>query len=616
MELQLDNEDIRLVKELLEKKQVTISAQEIREHIQQLQDCQQSFPILSQKAMLVQLLHIYHSTGKKEVLLLDELELGDGKQHVPIRIILGVLAEDWPGMSNSILGIVHHRKRNVQYVRGITLEDGKKAIGIVILSFRLDTKDDYKEFRREKKRLLDNIKSASQGSTSKFLLLDDEAVKYEIYNEIIKKIYKIYHNPNLVQIIEESGEAHKFVSSRSREYLEERDLGDLARLIVDNYSYQNLVLSGYTDKIIKIKNFQTETEKLTGITFICKEMLFSVEDFLRMLDFIVPDHILKHHKSFVTREGIMVYRVEIADRYGKPLSTDLSKSLENSMERLVAISCDNEFSKLKSVGGSEHYARAIIPFLREEVKKTGLSQVFFNVERKTDFVIFIKLIVVSRLKTKKKRIYDLIFKLSRVHGIDIISTVPPKIYGESGVDIVKLKVNLVDFRSVKAIYVKLKEIIGKIYGDIRDFDEGFREMYISRLNQLLENLPKVNPVLVRDIFFSIDELYRFEIPQELLMEVITLCAQAVDEAKSENCDKLIVKHKTLPTQNGTLIVVSYEEYRKLLSKVVNHLRDTALYFIKIEWNQRFFLLMFLKQEDKPLEENFITKITKEIKELV
>ena len=488
---------------------------------------------------------------------------------------------------------------------------------MVILSFQITKEEEYREYLAEKKNLCDKIKVAARGSTDKYLFLDDEAVKFDIYNDIMKKIFKIYHNSNLVKIIEESGEALKFVSSRSREYLEERDIGDLAKLIVDNYSHQNLIVSGYADEIVKVKNFTTKFEKLTGITFICREVLFSVEGFLRMLEFIVPGHVIKHHKSYVTMDGVMVYRVEIVDRYGKALSSELIKSIEKSMDKLINISCSKEFSKLKSVGGIEHYARAIIPFLMEELKETQLTQVFFNVERKTEFIINIKLIIVSSYKSPTKRLYDLIYGMSLEPGIGIVSTIPTKVYGRKvEVDILKLKVNLVEFSSIKEIYTSLKKIIAKVYGDIRDFDEGFREIYIKILNQLLEKLNTVNPALIRDIFFSIDDIYRIEIPQNLLMELILLCAEALEEAKEECCDKIIVKWKNVKTPKKTIFVVSYEEQRKVLSKLIKKLNDITFYCTKIEWNQRNYLIMILSRKNEALDKDFIKELKTDIKKFI
>jgi len=141
-------------------------------------------------------------------------------------------------------------------------------------------------------------------------------------------------------------------------------------------------------------------------------------------------------------------------------------------------------------------------------------------------------------------------------------------------------------------------------------------MYISDLNLLLESLNDINPALVRDIYFSIDELHRIEIPRDLLMEAVKLCAAAVEDAKEDCCDKLIVKHKNMPDASGTIILVSYEEHRKLLSKIIKKLKDITLYFSKTEWNQRYYVLMFLGRDKKPLKADFIAELEHDIKSIV
>ena len=460
-----------------------------------------------------------------------------------VTFILGALAEDWPGMSNSILGIVHHKKRNVIFIKGFTMKDRNKTLGLVILAFQLQSGDEYQEFLQEKKEIITEIRDAAQGSTGKYHLLDDEAVKFEIYDKMMRKIREIYHSPELLNVIEESGEVMKFVSSRSREYLEERTIKDLSQLALNNYIYQNLIRSGEAEEIIKIKNFNTIKEELTGISFVCRENLFSIEDFLKTLNHLVPDHVIRHHKSYVTKDGVLVYRIEIVDRNGNPLDSRLSKSIEASMDKLIAISCNQKFTKLKSVGGIEHYARAILPFLTEEIKRTKLTQVFINVDKKTEFSIDIKLIIVG-FKSGKKRIYSLISRLSTVPGIDVSSSVPPKIRSNRiEIDILKLKVNLSEFNSIKEIYEAIKSIVKKLYGDIRDFDEGFRDIYIKVLNQLLEELKDVNTGLIREIFFNIDELYKLEISPNLLLELIKLCAASVEESKEIDTEKILYKYK-------------------------------------------------------------------------
>jgi hypothetical protein len=601
MNLILTDDEIVELKNLLQKKHIKISKRKIKSQWDKIANAHQRFPIPQQRALLVQLLDNYDTTQKKVVILLEE----QGGNGVPPTFFLGALAEDWPGMSNSILGIIHHKKRNVIFMKGFTLDYEDKILGIVILAFRLRARKEYEEFLLEKKDIIAEIRAAAQGSTGKYHLLDDEAVKFEIYDKIMRKVKELYHNSELVNVIEESGEVLKFVSSRSREYLDDRKIKDLAQLILNNYIYQNEIRSGETEEVVKIKNFETRTEELTGISFVCRENLFSIEDFLKTLNHIVPDHIIRHHKSYSTKDGILVYRTEIVDRNGKPLDAKLVKSIEASMDKLIAISCNQQFTKLKSIGGIEHYARAILPFLTEELKTTKLTQVFINVDKKTEFSIDIKLIIVS-FKSKKKRMHALISRLSLVPGIYISSSIPPKIRSNIvEINILQLKVNLSEFSSIKEIYESIKTIVRKLYGDIRDFDEGFRDIYIKILNQLLEKLKTVNSGLIKEIFFNIDELYKVEISPNLLLGLIRLCADAVDESKDIPTEKILYKYKHVPDSHRTVLIISFVNHKRLLSRLVQKLVDVDIYFTKIEWDQRSYLIMILSENNNELEDDFI-----------
>ncbi len=607
----LKDEHITHLKEVLKTRHIRISAKEIKSKIDKIVASQEIFPLDEQQALLIKLLHGYEKLKKKEVIILEEL----GHKHIPATIVLGAVAEDWPGMSNAILGIVHHKEHNVLFIKGFTVEYKEKKVGIVILCFQLETGEEYGRFVKEKKEMLANMREAAHGSRGKCEFLEDEAIKFEIYNNIMKRFMELYSNSSLIKIIEESGEALKFVTSRSREYLEDRSIKELANLVINNYIYQNMIRSGVTDEIIKIKNFKTQRRELTGITFLCREGMVSIEDFLLTLNHIVPDHIIKHHKSFVTVDGVLVYRIEIVDRYEKPLSAKLIKSVEKSLEKLIAISHSKKFSKMKAIGGFEHYARAIIPFLIEEYKKTKLTQVFIDTARGTEFSITIKLVVVGG-KSRKKRIHQLSSKVALLSGVTIISAIPTKVYGKVEINILKLRVNLSEFSSIKELYNSLKKIIKKIYGDIRDFDEGFRDIYIKRLQQLLERLKNVNPALTRAIFFNIDELYKIEMSYHLMTELIKLCSKTVEGAKEKSDLKVIFRYKNLADEGRTIIVVSYGMQRRLMSKLIRELKDVELYFTKIEWNQRSYLLMILRKDKHILDKDFILKLRENVKHFV
>lgn len=607
----LNDDEIGYLKELLSPKHIRISTQEIKSKMGKIADSQEIFPLVRQSAFLVQLLHVYEKQKKKEVILLEDLD----PARIPATIVLGAAAEDWPGMSNVILGIVHHKEHNVIFIKGFTVEYEDKKVGVVILCFRLETQEEYEKFMKNRKEMLANMRDAAQGSRGKCQFLEDEAVKFEIYNAILKRFKEMDSSSSLMRVIEESGEVLKFILARSREYLGERDIKELANMIINNYISQNMIRSGEIDEIIKISNFKTKVSEMTGITFLCREWVISIEDFLLTLNHIVPDHIIKHHKSFVTADGILVYRLEIVDRDEKPLNAGLIKSVEKSLQKLIAISNSKRISKMKAIGGFEHYARAIIPFLIEEYKKTQLTQVFIETARGTEFSINIKLVLVSG-KSRKKRIHELSSKVCLIQGISITSAIPTRVYGKVEVNILRLKVNLSDFNSIKELYGQIKKLIKKFYGNIRDFDEGFREIYIERLGQLTEKLKNINASLIREIFFNIDELYRIEMSFHLIVELVKLCDKAIEKSKEEPGLKVKFMHKNLPDEQRTIVVVSYEMQKRLMSKLIMELKDVEIYFTRIEWNQRSYLLMVLSKDKQVVERDFIVKLKERVNHFV
>jgi hypothetical protein len=597
------------VKLILRNKKLHISQEEIFADMARVEHSQQIFPQLQQKALLVQLLHAYENSKKKVVIQLEEL----GAKKLPVTVIMGVLAEDWSGMANSILGIIHQKHGNVLFVKGFTLDHETHKLGIIILSFLIKTAKDYRRFLAEKNNLMTIIKEASQGSLSKTLLLEDETIRFDIYSKTIKAIKKMYREKDIEEIIGENGETLRFISSRSREYLQERKLTDLAALIIDNYKFQKQVREGKADKKIKIKNFETIYEKLTGITFVCWEENFSVENFLKTLDFIVPGHIIKHHKSFVSKEKILVYRIEIVDSHIQPLDPDAIKSIEISLAKLISTSVNEVFSQIKSVGGYEHYARAIIPFLMAELKTTEISQVFMSVEKKTEFMMQLKLIIVS-LPSKKANLNKLISLLENHQGIEILSVIPPRLYQKRiEVNILNLKINLAEFISIAAIFQTIKNILKSLYDQIRDFDEGLRDCDMGSLADLTARLKTVNPLIIKEIYFNFDEIYRMETPSEIMAEIINLACATIEAAKKEDMGQVVVNYKSIkhPRKDEslkTIFIISYSKDKKILSRLINNMKGIEVYFTRLEWEQRFYLILIFKKNNRALVPAEIDKI--------
>ena len=605
----LKEEEIQGLISLLKKSKIKISKKEIRTKLEKILNSQQIFPLDEQRMMLLKLIHNYDITNKKEVIVLEEYT----RDVFPATIALGVLAEDWTGMSNSILGIIHQKSRNVQFVKGFTVEYGAKTVGIVILAFKIYSKRELNAFNREKKQLLKKIKEASVGSISKYILQDEETVKSVIFVQIIKRIKKIYSGNDIKDLVNEDGQVLKFVLSRTRKYLEERKINDLADFIIENFKCQKLVRAGSANEIIKIKNFETLYEKLTGITFVSKDYIISIEDFLRTLDYVVPDYIIKHHKSFVTSGGLLVYRIEIVDKYGSQLTSHLISNIEKSFNKIVMAAHNSKFSDIKSVGGFEHFARAIIPFLMDEIERTRITQVFLNVTNKTDFNLEIKAIIVRTMQNRGK-ILELIPKIDKLTGVEISSFVPTKIYRDSFfVDIFKLKIDLSEFSSVRDIFDTLRQTIKKEFGAIRDFDQGLRDINIFILSKLIDELNDIDKKIIREIFFNFDELFRIETNFEVMKEVIRMCYEFIGQLIDESESKKFINTKKIEDTNKTIIMISCLKERSLLKKITTSFKGFNINFSKFYIDHKKYSIIIIDSDKDEILNSRINELRESIK---
>ncbi|MEN8221850.1 MAG: hypothetical protein ABFR36_01215 [Acidobacteriota bacterium] len=605
----LKEEEIQNLIDLLKKGKIKISRKEIRSKLKKILNSQQIFPLVEQRMMLLKLVHNYDITKKKEVIILEDYV----RDEFPATIALGVLAEDWPGMSNSILGIIHHKSRNVQFVKGFTVEYEEKTVGIVILAFNIYSKNELSVFNRDKKQLIKTIKGAAVGSKSKYILQDEEAVKSEIFVQILNRIKKIYTGDDIENLINEDGQALKFVLSRTRKYLEERKINDLADFILENFKCQKIVRSGKVSEIIKIKNFETLYEKLTGITFVSKDYIISIEDFLRTLDYVVPDHIIKHHKSFVTSGGLLVYRIEIVDKYGSQLTQQLTSNIEKSFNKIVLAAHNSRFSDIKSVGGFEHFARAIIPFLMDEIERTKITQVFLNVTNKTDFNLEIKAIIVRTMKNRGK-ILELIPKIDKLTGVEISSFVPTKIYRNNFyVDLFKLRIDLSEFSSVRDIFDTLRKTIGKEFGKIRDFDQGLRDINIFILSKLIDELNGIDKKIIKEMFFNFDELFRIETNFIVMKEVIRMCYDFSRRPKIESDSHQIINSKKIEGTNKTIIIISCLKDKPMLKKITTTFRQFNINFSRFYIDHKEYSTIIIDSDNDDKLNSLINEMKENIK---
>lgn len=592
------------IKKLLKEKGIEVDLECINQTLSLISTSQSVFPLVLQRALLAELLLIHQSSGRNEVSILEEHSHIDGRY----TMMLGALAVDWPGMANSILGIIHHHSQNVLFVKGFTVSHCDRLIGVVILAFELHSESEYKRFVGKKDELMRRIRDASEGSTSKAMLLDDETVKFEIYNDLIQWLRKHSVRMDQEMMAREEEEALKFISSRSREYLEERRIPDLAAQIRDNCQFVDRIRQGKATEVIHIKNIKTRYEHLTGITFVCREILISIDDFLKALNYILPECIIKYHKSFVTEDSIFVYRLEITNRYGKPLPEAMIKKVSEQLKKMITATYSRGIHQVKAVGGFEHFARAIIPFLMNEFKTTEMTQLFFNSEKRSEFSIDIKMLLVTDPGTDG-RLFEMVKRISRIRGLVIKSMIPPKRYGENlELDIIKLSANLAEFQNIRTLFDAVKAEVSALIGKpIRDFDEGIREIDIRVLTELQLNLDEMDPALIREIFFNLDEMFRIEAPIDLLRVIVQTCSMALATSRRHDNQSLLVMHRTVEMLRRTIFVIVFDGENDLLEQVLNTVEGYELKLTRFDWNPMAVCVLVLSDggqalgQDKALE---------------
>jgi hypothetical protein len=132
----------------------------------------------------------------------------------------------------------------------------------------------------------------------------------------------------------------------------------------------------------------------------------------------------------------------------------------------------------------------------------------------------------------------------------------------------------------------------------------------------VDQMKSTNAALIREIFFSIDVLYKIEVSIYLMSELIRLCSKAVDISKKKPDAKIIFKYKCLLEEKRTIVVVSYEMQKRLMSKLIKELKDVDAYFTRIEWNQRSYLLMVLSKDNKVVEKDFISHLKEYVTNIV
>ena len=530
-------------------------------------------------------------------------------QDFPHLGIVGVAAPDWPGLSRSAIGAIHEKGWNLFRLNGYSINFKNEKVGVVILAVLLENKEEEEKFLSQKDQIISDIRKVSSGVSSKTSLLSEEARKLRIYSQVVEEIEKIYKEEDIDNIVGGNGEAVKFFTARSREYIEERRIEDIARIIINNYKLTKWVRENKEPQVI-IENIWTKKGEFTGITIAWFARDIFLEDCLKALDISVPGYVIKHHKEFTTPDNITVIRIEIVDEEGNPYK---EKDIELIKKNLISTISKKRLRAQEfqiKIGGFEHYARAIIPFLIKEAKETQKSQVFLSVVNFSEFRIDFKIILAIYCPQKESYGYRCIPYLESIGGLKVYATNPPKQYGDVQVGIFDMSVDLMQFASIDELYKRLKKGLRDAIGDYRDFDEGMREIDSIKFHEVRRIVPEIEERELREIYFNIEDFYRMSSPAEEIAELVKFIYEILHREED-----FLIESRTIfvgKTHLSVLGVISEPSW-KPMEKIFDLLKDYEISLVRFERRGKIKIVVEVKKKGFPIEKEELKMLEEDLK---
>lgn len=539
-------------------------------------------------------IHIYHDTPPD-------------KPSYPLYISIGVIAGDWPGFSEAVLGTIHERGWNLSYISGLSQEVEGSRLGIIIVVIKIEDKKALKKFLTEREEIIKNLRSTSIDSLAKRLLISIESKRLEIYSKVVDIIEREAKKKELKALLGPDGEAFMFFASRSEAYIRERSPEDLADQIINNHRVQKDVVKSKGEIQIYIKNLKTTKENLTGITVGIFEKDMLLKEILDSISFALPYIRILYNKEFTTPEGVLVVRVEISDAAGNAYPPSYHERIKRVLERLHKKTRSESGKVLETTGGFEHYLRAIIPHLVREFNNTGIPQVFFSVMASSEFFLEFKIIVVSDKKDKEKKVARVLEGFDRVDGLMLLSIHPPKTYGNVIVNIFDVRGDLDKFDSSMALYDGTKGIIKQAIGEFRDFDEGLRKTDTGKLQSIMENLHSIPEKEIKRIYYSLEDFWRMSASISNLTKIIELTYNELGKYKK---GEIMLNYIEL--LDGTAIVIASPKDKSFAGKVLNICRGCEITLSSMERPAANILLAFVSHDGKPLSKDKLSELTSKI----
>ncbi len=614
---------IKKIQEILAQHKCVLSSKEITEYYQEFENSQKYFPRAEQYALMIRLFEEWKDRADEKILLITtEYSIPKDPNH---SVTFGIISSDWPGLSDSCIGVIHEKGWNAFFALGITLNYNDEKLGLIIVSILTQTEREYEELIRQSPEIIQDIRKASVGNSTKMYLLNEEIKKLQIYSSVIDKIEALYHQPDINKIIGPEGEAIKYFAARSRDYIENRDTEEIAQQIITNYQFQHKAHQFKRHMHVEIRNFFTKKEgEFTGITVAGSTNQMNLDNLLQSIERAAPGSLIKHHKDFTTEDGISIHHFEITNNNGSALDELQIKQITAIFKNLDITKRKERQNWIETIGGFEHYARAIIPFLIKQNQSTGQNQVFMSVLQSSESVVDFKILIVLTAREEKmnKIMYQCVNKLDSFPGFYISKIKPPTRHGESEVLILDLTIDLSINKEIEPVYQKVMKVLEESFGKFRDFDEGMRQMDLRNFQGVRNLLSHIKESRLREYYYSLEDFYRITATAEEIAIQINLALEIQTVALSDEKFPIVlwqnVRQDNLKGSvpyPATIIVVCFPEKVDLLEKILSVFEEYELVLSKLERNERKTLICRLSKNRKALADEEVERLINQIKNL-
>jgi hypothetical protein len=534
-------------------------------------------------------------------------------------VLVGVTAQDWPGLATIVLSELHHCGWNLDLMEAFTAEFEGMRYGFVITGIRDTDEERRNKFISDASGIEGVLARLAEGKAGTVSLLSRAAERLEKFEDVRQELVSLFKGEPPEEVTGAKGELVLFISSRSDEYLRERKSNDLAWMIKTNYELVNKVRSSSGKAVFRFRNLKTTREHLTGINIAGYERDISFQDVVTALSFAWPGSAIKHQRRYTTSDGIVSIRVEMSGPSGLSATKNELSHIRKSLQKLLVA---NELEKLKKIhryGGREHYARALIPLLLRECESTKLSQVYIALLSTSTFQAELKLLLVSHAddeQTHDNMVISLVGRIDALVGLTVVSFKSPSRHGKLWVDILDITVHREELPDLETAYEAIKKSVEKTYGKFRDFDMGMRLNDVSQLKAIRKQLLDIPESVITDFYYRLEDFLRAAAPLDELIAHIRLAFESLS-ALLQNGDTKVepmwVDLFSGENPVATLICCTKMGRADSFHDLLEAVKDYNITASVIEWSGASAVLLRIQDREHPLDEEARKKVFRTLK---